>query len=648
MKKPLTIPREAELQQAEDLVRSDPQHALQLLIKLNSEKDLTPLDEARIKLLIARAHLYTGRFDQGEQFALEALVVCEKNTLHRYIGLAHNECGVFRFVNSDFASALEQYALAEEIIKLYGADIDLGKVYLNMGNVYHRSGQDLRAIEMYERVVKVAELTNDLLTQAKVATNLIGLFGEILFDREQAIAYARRAIELFTQLNDSVGLAKALGNLATQYVGTGEYELAIEYFNNAIMIRKDHTEPMDLFTNYQGLVKALIRVGNVSAAREACNRCLAHEHARLVSPGITSLLEAEVDLLVREGKYAEALTLIDKIFEHKNDPLVLEYQPVLMEHKARALRGLGQVGQALDILTQLLIEREEQTRLKLQRRIYELKMHFDSMQSNSQAELERVRNVELADALQESRALQVRNEEYVAFIAHELKSPLTTIRSIANLMRGSAPLSNDERIAYSREVFDISTRMFDLIRKVLDGSSGAAQKRTNVDVCTIWSHVIGMWKYRAEEKSILLTYIHPDEPVLIAAQEAGIVSILDNLVSNAIKFSSEGSQVNVSVRTVPTTEDSTSVLLSVQDTGPGLSARDLSLMFTPFGTLSAQPTQGEDSTGLGLVIVKREVESAGGRIWCESVVGQGATFFVELPMKIVDEAVGRADVTKRL
>ncbi|MBK9183388.1 MAG: hypothetical protein IPM83_09770 [Ignavibacteria bacterium] len=109
------------------------------------------------------------------------------------------------------------------------------------------------------------------------------------------------------------------------------------------------------------------------------------------------------------------------------------------------------------------------------------------------------------------------------------------------------------------------------------------------------------------------------------------------MISNAVKFSNIGSRIEVSTRGIPNTSQPTSLLLSVRDQGPGLTALDLSRLFTPFGQLSARPTSGEDSTGLGLLIVKREAEALGGRVWCESIAGQGATFFVELPLATSSE-----------
>jgi signal transduction histidine kinase len=104
------------------------------------------------------------------------------------------------------------------------------------------------------------------------------------------------------------------------------------------------------------------------------------------------------------------------------------------------------------------------------------------------------------------------------------------------------------------------------------------------------------------------------------------MEIFDNLVSNAVKYSPQGR--NIYVRVARQAEN---VLIAVQDEGPGLSEDDKAKLFGKFTRLSARPTAGEHSTGLGLSIVKRMVEAMNGKVWCESELGKGATFIVELP-----------------
>jgi signal transduction histidine kinase len=117
------------------------------------------------------------------------------------------------------------------------------------------------------------------------------------------------------------------------------------------------------------------------------------------------------------------------------------------------------------------------------------------------------------------------------------------------------------------------------------------------------------------------------------------VQVLDNLISNAIKFSSCGKSVFVHVR-----GNEHSIYIEVQDEGQGISQEDQKKLFGKFARLSARPTAGESSTGLGLSIVKSMVEAMNGKIWCESEFGQGATFIVELPIAEMESVYEEEEV----
>jgi signal transduction histidine kinase len=122
------------------------------------------------------------------------------------------------------------------------------------------------------------------------------------------------------------------------------------------------------------------------------------------------------------------------------------------------------------------------------------------------------------------------------------------------------------------------------------------------------------------------------------ADRGAVSQVFENLLSNALKFSPSGTTVTLVARY---SEDNSTccgdgsspgcIRVEVRDEGPGLDAEDMAKLFGKFARLSAQPTGGEHSTGLGLSIVKRLVEGMQGRIWCESEREKGAVFIVELP-----------------
>lgn len=142
---------------------------------------------------------------------------------------------------------------------------------------------------------------------------------------------------------------------------------------------------------------------------------------------------------------------------------------------------------------------------------------------------------------------------------------------------------------------------------------------------TILNEVAHNFSLQAKAKNISIHLVKDTNKVFVRVDRDYLAQIFQNLLSNAIKFSPKNQSIYLHIE-----ESGKYYLSKIKDEGPGISESDQKKLFTKYQKLSAKPTDGEDSTGLGLVIVKKYVEAMGGRIWCESTLGQGATFIVEL------------------
>jgi len=150
-------------------------------------------------------------------------------------------------------------------------------------------------------------------------------------------------------------------------------------------------------------------------------------------------------------------------------------------------------------------------------------------------------------------------------------------------------------------------------------------RRQDQDVPTLVRRRIRNLAPQAARKQIALEVDAPKGNAAIDA--ARFAQVIDNLISNAIKFSPSGTTVRIAVRF-----EADHFVFSVQDQGPGIPAADRALMFRSFQKLSAQPTGGEKSTGLGLAIVKKIVDAHGGTIAVDDAPGGGALFTVTTPV----------------
>ncbi|MBL7989901.1 MAG: hybrid sensor histidine kinase/response regulator [Candidatus Kapabacteria bacterium] len=255
------------------------------------------------------------------------------------------------------------------------------------------------------------------------------------------------------------------------------------------------------------------------------------------------------------------------------------------------------------------------------------------------------RNKELADALARLEELNRDKTELMGIVAHDLKNPMGAIQTISDMMiHQGSEFSKEEHDDFLQLINAAATRALDLIQTLL---SLEAMEQGSVtiecealEIASIIEALVHHYKPIAEQKSIRL---HLEQPASLNAfvESQTLHQILDNLLSNAIKYSPLNKNVWIKVSTrlepkyLPEPDQIVlmpdSAYIIVEDEGPGFTENDKSSLFGKFARLSAQPTGGESSTGLGLSIVKRYVEAMRGSIWLISEVGKGAAFVVSLP-----------------
>jgi len=231
----------------------------------------------------------------------------------------------------------------------------------------------------------------------------------------------------------------------------------------------------------------------------------------------------------------------------------------------------------------------------------------------------------LEQANQRLTALDREKSEMLGIAAHDLRSPIGNIRSLCELISSDDPSVTEitNMIQYS------SDSLLNLIENLLDVErieQGKIELEMQpVDVSFLLDHAIDQFSAEASQKEI---QIHLSGPRITAmADESAIARVIQNLLSNAIKFSPPGKPV-----AIHTSIREGRLRVEIEDNGPGISENDRKKLFVKFAKLSARPTAGESSTGLGLSIAKSLVEAMRGEIGCDSIPGQGATFWFELAL----------------
>ncbi len=223
--------------------------------------------------------------------------------------------------------------------------------------------------------------------------------------------------------------------------------------------------------------------------------------------------------------------------------------------------------------------------------------------------------------------------ELLNIALNDLKNPLASLSHFVDML-----IDNDKpehQPQFLRLIKDITIRMSHTIDELLNVKaieSGALKlNRRPVDMAAMLKLMLSRHEPNAKQKSQSLVLEHLDS-CMMRVDEDRIYEVIDHLISNAIKYTPNGKNIFIRLEKI-TDADPPIARFSVRDEGQGLTDDDKQKLFGKFQKLSATPTGGESSTGLGLSIVKQLVDLHGGRVWAESDgKGKGATFFVELPV----------------
>ena len=239
---------------------------------------------------------------------------------------------------------------------------------------------------------------------------------------------------------------------------------------------------------------------------------------------------------------------------------------------------------------------------------------------------------ELRGKNEELTVLHQEKVEFMGIAAHDLKNPLQVIMASGEMMKD---VDDPGMLKEMTEmIIKASQRMHRLIKDLLDANAidegRYAAKIEPCDMGPLVTQIVGQNLFAAKTKQIDIR-LGVQKDLIVRTDSAAALQVLDNLISNAVKYSPRNSTIHVHL--VP---EKGHALVLVRDEGPGISDEDQKKLFGKYCRLTAQPTGGESSTGLGLSIAKRLAQQLGGDILCRSALGAGTTFTFRLPLLVLN------------
>jgi len=238
----------------------------------------------------------------------------------------------------------------------------------------------------------------------------------------------------------------------------------------------------------------------------------------------------------------------------------------------------------------------------------------------------------LINAKIDAEAANRTKTEFLTNMSHELKTPLNSIIGFSDLLKeGIAGPLNEKQTRYVRFISLNGKNLLNIINDILELSKAeAGEKELNIEEFSIdesINRVISAALPQVHKKNIKLSYSSENRTLWISADEGKFRQIMNNLLSNSIKFTPAGGSVDIILR-----QERDSVIITVKDTGIGIPEESLEKIFKPFIQLESSLNRTFEGTGLGLTLVKKYVEMHGGTIFVESKIREGSSFRFELPV----------------
>lgn len=568
-------------------------------------------DKGELNSTLSAAGIYEryGLFDRSLEYYERAIDLAREVKDTTQLAWIYNGMGVLHEDNKSTELAYDYFMRSRETLLDLGLEVKATYPLINLGSMYHDMDSNAKALETYQFILDNHPAPKDRRRNAALFNNLGNLYLD-LDETRKGLSFLFQALELKVALKNEYFLPNTTNNIAKGYMVLENFDSARFFMDSTHNILKRIKggeyvlETMRLDANLQA------GYGNYSEAYELMKQLnfrkdsvekvsRAEEMRNLLAVFQVDEQNARIELLEKENEIINTrsrtlwLAIIGLV-------IVLILVSIIFFLNFRLNKKLKSMNQRLiDKNGKISSQRRE---IMFQKGVLEQK------------------NQKLEDLIREKDGI-------IGFVAHDLKAPINKTLALLDLLGTDV---GDEKKKLVEMIKDSNLNAQELIKDLLLINSieqdDATKIEERIDLNKLILKKIESFKMDADRKNISLQGGSEDHDIHIKAYAKDLGRILDNFISNALKFSEPGTTVEVGV-----SRREGRLVVFVKDEGPGISPEDQGKMFKKFQKLSARPTGGESSHGLGLAIVKSLADKIGGEIKFQSELGKGTTFEIFLP-----------------
>ena len=543
-------------------------------------------------------YYYTGNYEKALQYFLESLRLSEILGDSSSINSLNNNIGIIYNFLKDSEKALAYYKKVIKGQRSTGDYEGLHGTYLNIGNVFYQEGDIDRAFEYYHKCFLIADSIGNKISTATALTNM----GIVYADRGKlsiAIDYYKRAYSIYEKSNFTFGMANSTLNLADAFLKKNNLQSSKKYLQETIALSTKIGAKHILSDTYQTYSQYYKEAGNLEKAYSMLEKHIAMKDSILNETSSRNMIEMQSRYEIEKQTDQNAL------LRQKN-----QLQALRLE-KERNFRKSFAVILILFVALMIALTWAYITKRKTNRIMQEKNKHIQEQNKNL-------------------HTINTTKNKFISILAHDLKNPFHAMLALASLLHENFPDLNEvERKEYIADLHNTLINTYQLLENLLNWSksqSGLIKwMPEEIDLEQIIEESVAILMAEAENKDISIQ-LHASQNRMVYADKNMLQTVIRNLLHNAIKFSFRQGVIEIS-----NYEEEDYYTVTVKDSGIGIDEDNMERLFNIENKYKTRGTEGEESSGLGLLLCKEFVEKNGGEIKVQSTPGNGSTFYFTIP-----------------
>lgn len=571
----------------------------QYYIKINDT-----LGIAKINNSIGLIEIRRGNYAAGLEYSLSAIKIFENRNLRKELGSAYNNLAEAYYNTQQVDKALEYNIKALNIREQLRDSSGMKISYKNIAMLYSMRNEYRKSIEYYETVLNLLNTKTDKTLRGEILP-LIGDQYLQFKEYDKAEQYLMEGLSFNRSIGNKEGILQSLNSIGNLNLQQKKTNLAESQILEARELAKNSKNKNEVLKNYKLLVSLDSMRNKFQSAfqwqREYYN--LKEELDQLDQPKIptnSSFLEEGIN----DMGYGDAsVSTQEENLANENQVKKLQFISYIL------------IAAFITVLTILLL-------IYLKRK-NSMKYTKELEEKNEQIQLQ---NDAIMEQTQHLEEINKAKDRLFSIVSHDLKDSISSIKGFLDLLKEDS-ISKEEFNELIPELSENANNASLLLYNLLNWSKSQMQnlepKPESFNVQEVFHNKVRLVEPKIEQKRIVL--IDETQPELVYADKGMVEIVIQNLITNAVKFSKVGDIITISNK-----DQHGKCVICVEDTGIGISRENLNKLFKGNG-FTTVGTKNEKGTGLGLTICKELVELNKGRIWVESTQNVGSKFYVELP-----------------